>query len=87
LRANWSGNIITNNNLKADTAAAALSSGRADAVSFGRAFISNPDLVERLRVGAQLARPDYAYLYVGEDRGYTDYPFWEPLADPTKPRN
>jgi len=87
LRANWSGNIITNNNLKADTAAAVLSSGRADAVSFGRAFISNPDLVERLRVGAQLARPDYAYLYVGEDRGYTDYPFWEPLADPTKPRN
>lgn len=80
LRDNWSGKIITNNNLRADAAQAVLASGRADAVSFGRAFIANPDLVERLRAGVALAKPDYSHLYVGEGRGYTDYPVWEPQA-------
>ncbi len=80
LRNIWSGKIITNNNLKADSAQAVLEAGRADAVSFGRAFIANPDLVERLRAGAELARPDFTRLYVGEDRGYTDYPVWEASA-------
>lgn len=76
LRANFSGPIVANNNLKADSAAALLEAGRAEAVSFGRAFIANPDLVERITVGAPLAKPDYALLYTGEDRGYTDYPAW-----------
>jgi N-ethylmaleimide reductase len=76
LRANFSGPIVANNNLKADSAAALLEAGRAEAVSFGRAFIANPDLVERIAVGAPLAKPDYALLYTGEDRGYTDYPAW-----------
>jgi N-ethylmaleimide reductase len=74
VRANWSGPIITNNNLKADSAAAILDAGRADAVSFGRPFISNPDLPARLRSGAPLTKPDYAHLYTGEEKGYTDYP-------------
>jgi N-ethylmaleimide reductase len=74
LRANWSGPIIANNNLKADSARALLEAGRAEAVSFGRAFIANPDLVERIAQGAPLAKPDYALLYTGEERGYTDYP-------------
>ncbi|MFM2272716.1 MAG: hypothetical protein RL702_1781 [Pseudomonadota bacterium] len=74
LRANWSGPIIANNNLKADSARALLEAGRAEAVSFGRAFIANPDLVERIAAGAVLAKPDYALLYTGEKRGYTDYP-------------
>lgn len=80
LRENWSGKIIANNNLKGDSAKALLDAGRADAVSFGRSFIANPDLVERLRAGAQLARPDFAHLYVGEEKGYTDYPVWAPQA-------
>ncbi len=74
LRANWSGPIIANNNLKADSARALLEAGRAEAVSFGRAFIANPDLVERIAAGAPLAKPDFALLYTGEERGYTDYP-------------
>lgn len=74
LRANWSGAIITNNNLTATSAQALLDAGRADAASFGRAFIANPDLVARMRTGAALAKPDYGLLYVGEARGYTDYP-------------
>lgn len=66
--------IILNNMLTAQSAQEAIASRRADAVSFGRAFIANPDLVERLRTGAPLARPDYTLLYTGEERGYTDYP-------------
>lgn len=76
LRANFSGAIIANNNLKADSAAALIAAGRAEAVSFGRAFIANPDLVERITAGAPLAKPDYARLYTGEEQGYTDYPVW-----------
>ncbi|NCU10591.1 MAG: alkene reductase [Sphingomonadaceae bacterium] len=74
LRENFSGPIITNNNLKADSARAVLDAGKAEAVSFGRAFIANPDLVERIAAGASLAKPDFALLYTGEERGYTDYP-------------
>lgn len=74
VRENWSGAIIANNNLKAESARAMLVAGRADGVSFGRAFIANPDLPARLRTGAPLAKPDYAHLYTGEDKGYVDYP-------------
>lgn len=74
LRAKFSGPIIANNNLKAESAAALLDAGRAEAVSFGRAFIANPDLAERIAAGVPLARPDYTLLYTGEERGYTDYP-------------
>lgn len=74
LRENFSGPIIANNNLKADSARALLDAGRAEAVSFGRAFIANPDLVERIKAQAPLAKPDFSLLYTGEERGYTDYP-------------
>lgn len=74
VRGAFGGPVIANNNLKPDSAAALLAEGRAEAVSFGRAFIANPDLVERIAAGAQLARPDYSLLYTGEERGYTDYP-------------
>jgi N-ethylmaleimide reductase len=80
LRANWSGKIVVNNNLKVESAKALLSRGRADAVSFGRAFIANPDLVERFRAGVELAKPDFAHVYVGEEKGYTDYPRWNSPA-------
>ncbi len=46
----------------------------ADLVSFGRAFISNPDLVERLRAGLPIAEDDEATWYQGGDTGYLDYP-------------
>ena len=74
LRANWSGAIIVNNMLTAESGEALLAAGRAEAVSFGRAFIANPDLVARMKAGAPLAKPDYARLYTGEELGYTDYP-------------
>ncbi|MBS0255293.1 MAG: alkene reductase [Proteobacteria bacterium] len=74
VRAHWAGPVIANNMLKADSAEALLQAGRAEAVSFGRAFIANPDLVARMQAGAPLAKPDFSLLYTGEARGYTDYP-------------
>ena len=43
-------------------------------------FIANPDLVARFRAGAPLAKPDYTLLYTGEERGYTDYPNYQPAG-------
>jgi N-ethylmaleimide reductase len=57
-----------------ESAANALENGRADAITFGRLFIANPDLVERARVGAALNTPDRSTFYGGGARGYTDYP-------------
>jgi N-ethylmaleimide reductase len=77
VRANWTGAIIENNNLDLAKAQAVLAAGQADAVSFGRHFIANPDLVERFRSSAELAQPDRATFYTGhgdDSRGYTDYP-------------
>ncbi|QNO29484.1 alkene reductase [Sphingopyxis sp. OPL5] len=74
VRSAWDGPLILNNELTPETAAAAVSAGIADAVSFGRPFIGNPDLVERLRRGAPLAGFDPACLYTPGPQGYTDYP-------------
>jgi N-ethylmaleimide reductase len=65
---------IANNGYDRDMALAAVETGAADFVAFGRPFISNPDLVERLRRGAPLAELDKATLYGGGAHGYTDYP-------------
>lgn len=52
----------------------------ADLISFGRAFISNPDLVERLRTGLPLAPVDEATYYQGGDAGYLTYPAYQYTA-------
>lgn len=75
LRTLYSGNLIRNNGYDFATAQAAVTSGAADAIAFGRLLLANPDLVERFRRGAPLNSPDYERLYTGEERGYTDYPF------------
>jgi N-ethylmaleimide reductase len=54
--------------------------GAADLVSFGRLFIANPDLVDRLATGADLALPDLSKAYGGDHRGYTDYPALAPAV-------
>ncbi|MEY4710979.1 MAG: hypothetical protein RIS88_429 [Pseudomonadota bacterium] len=64
---------MVNNGYDAALAGQALSHG-ADLVAFGRPFIANPDLVERLRRGAPLNPPDVATFYGGGEKGYTDYP-------------
>ena len=64
---------MVNNGYNADLANQALGTG-ADLVAFGRPFIANPDLVERLRTGAPLNTPEVATVYGGGEKGYTDYP-------------
>jgi N-ethylmaleimide reductase len=64
---------MVNNGYNADLANQALGTG-ADLVAFGRLFIANPDLVERLRHGAALNAPDVSTFYGGAEKGYTDYP-------------
>jgi len=48
--------------------------GRADAIVYGKPFIANPDLVERLAIGAELNAVDFTTLYAGGAKGYNDYP-------------
>lgn len=66
--------IIANSGFTRERAAAVVGRGDADAVAFGRLFISNPDLPERLRQGAALTPPDETTFYSSGPRGYTDYP-------------
>ena len=72
---------IANNGYDADRAAQTIAAGNADLVSFGRPFIANPDLPERIRVGAPLNALDPATTYAGKGAvGYTDYPALEPVG-------
>ena len=77
---NKSGAWIVNNGYTPSMAVDAVASGAADMVAFGRPFISNPDLVQRLQLDAPLAVLDPKTLYGGGAAGYTDYP---PLASAT----
>jgi N-ethylmaleimide reductase len=70
----FGGVLIAAGGFTGETAARAIASGEADAVAFGRLFIGNPDLPERLRTGAPLNRYDRSTFYGGDEHGYTDYP-------------
>ena len=74
LRQRYHGAWIANNGYTAAMAETAIANGQADLIAFGRPFISNPDLVERLRRGAPLNELDKKTLYGGGAAGYTDYP-------------
>ena len=76
LRTKFGGAFIANGGYDGTTARAAVANGDADLVSFGRAFIANPDLVSRLASDGPLAAPDPSTFYGGDARGYTDYPTW-----------
>jgi len=65
---------IVNNGYDRALAMQAVASGHADMVAFGKAFISNPDLVARLRSDAPLNPWDQGTFYGGGAKGYTDYP-------------
>jgi N-ethylmaleimide reductase len=74
-RTDWSGVLITAGNFRGDSATEVIADGDADAVAFGRLFISNPDLPERLRTGHELTPYDRSTFYTQGETGYTDYPF------------
>ncbi|MGW2187095.1 alkene reductase [Streptomyces sp. NPDC001719] len=82
IRRNWAGTLMANPRLPAALPADAgrsagetLLTAGADLVSLGRGFIANPDLVDRLRLGAPLNQVREGYsMYVGGETGYSDYP-------------
>ncbi|MCI0993555.1 alkene reductase [Pseudomonas corrugata] len=74
LRQRFKQTYLANNGYDLQLATAALNEDKADLIAFGRPFISNPDLVERLKTAAPLTPLDGATLYGGGAEGYTDYP-------------
>jgi len=91
LRKIFKGKIISAGGYEPDTAETAVEKGDADAVAFGRHFISNPDLPKRIKLGLPLSDYDRKTFYTFEARGYTDYPSYDRqsgavLADPFCPQ-
>ena len=74
LRRRFKNTYIANNGYGLELASSRLAEGNADLIAFGRPFIANPDLVERLQTRAPLAEFNPATLYGGGAAGYTDYP-------------
>ena len=74
LRKRYSGAWMVNNGYDLALANAVLAEGKADLVAFGKPFIANPDLVERLQRNAPLNELDRDTLYGGGAKGYIDYP-------------
>lgn len=77
LRKRFRNTWIVNNGYTLEMAETALAEKQADLIAFGRPFIANPDLVERLRRKAPLASLARETLYGGGAEGYTDYPVLE----------
>jgi N-ethylmaleimide reductase len=80
LRKRFSRAYIANNGYDFELATKVLAADAADLIAFGKPFISNPDLVERLKAGAPLNAFDKATFYGGGAKGYTDYPALERAA-------
>ncbi len=78
IRQFYEGAILSAGGFGAESAASILQAGDAQLVAFGKLYISNPDLPERLRAGHELAMADPSTFYGGDEKGYTDYAFMDP---------
>lgn len=74
VRNEFGGTIILSGGYGADRAEEDLKAGKGELIAFGRPFIANPDLVERLASGEELALADQNTFYTPGENGYTDYP-------------
>lgn len=72
-RRHFDGALFVNGGFDHASGEAAVASGAADAIVYGKAYIANPDLVERFRSGAALNAVDFARLYTPGPAGYTNY--------------
>ena len=79
LRKKFSRTLIAAGGFNGESAAAVVAAGDADLVAFGRLFIANPDLPERLRRKLPLNRYDRSF-YGGDGRGYVDYPTYAEMS-------
>ena len=77
IREAFTGPLVLNSDYGQANGQAKLDAGTADAIAFGRPFISNPDLVERFMTGAPLAADDMKTWYSQGPEGYVDYPALE----------
>jgi N-ethylmaleimide reductase len=77
----WKGVLMAAGGFVGDSANAAIAEGHADAVAFGRYFISNPDLPRRLQHGFPLTPYHRPTFYGGGAKGYTDYPAYDEMAE------
>ncbi len=73
IRAAMRNTIILSGGYDAERANRDLNENKGDLVAFGRPFISNPSLVDKLRSGEALTPPDYDTFYTADEKGYTDY--------------
>ena len=80
LKKAFGGTLIICNGLNPDSAEQAVINGKADLTAFGRSFLANPDLPERITAKAALNQPDMSALYTPGSKGYTDYPDLETIA-------
>jgi 2,4-dienoyl-CoA reductase-like NADH-dependent reductase (Old Yellow Enzyme family) len=80
----FGGVFIANQGFTKESADLAIQSGEADAVAFGKLFISNPDLPKRFRTGAHLTPWDEQTFYSDGRAGYTDYPWLSDSANESR---
>ena len=84
VRALWPGTFVLNTGREVETNFCQLENladwGVISAATVGRAFLANPDLIDRLRQGAELTEPDVATFYSPGPAGYTDYPTLTPVG-------
>jgi len=69
----FNGPVILNDSYGLENGNRAIAKGLAEAISFGRPFIANPDLVEKFKTGADLRKPDYSKMYTVGAEGYVGY--------------
>ena len=79
-RANYQGTLLLNGGFDRHSGEEAVKAGLADAIVFGTAFLANPDLPRRFLLNAPLNPPNPATFYGADFRGYTDYPYHDPLT-------
>jgi N-ethylmaleimide reductase len=75
LRQIFNGAYMANGGYQRDSAIAAIENEQADFIAFGKLFIANPDLPERLRLNAEFNPAREESFYAGGAKGYNDYPF------------
>jgi N-ethylmaleimide reductase len=74
IRAEFKNKLISTGGFTKETAKAAIEDGSADLIAFGKTFLANPDLVNRMKLGTELNQPDFGTFYTPGEKGYTDYP-------------
>ena len=70
----FKGTIIGNMGYSPEEGAGSIEKGLINAVAFGHLYVSNPNLVEKIKNGVALIEPDQNTYYTNEAKGYTDYP-------------